>query len=60
MRVRQKDAGYVYGQGQISEVQMSALGATNHQSQGQTSMLWEKKRMTQEKIEQFREEKLQK
>ena len=56
VRVRQKDAGYVYGQGQISEVQMT----TNQQSAGQTSMLWEKKRLTQEKIEQYRELKLQK
>lgn len=43
VRIRQKDSGYVYGQGQISEVQMSAA---NQQSAGQTSMLWEKKRMT--------------
>ena len=56
VRIRQKDAGYVYGQGQISEVQMQGTG---HQlSAGQTSMLWEKKRLTQEKIEQYREQKL--
>ena len=55
VRVRAKDASYVYGSGSINDVGNPKMQSTA----GQTSMLWERKRLTQEKIELYREQKLQ-
>lgn len=52
VRVRTKDNSYLYGQASINDV------GNPQMSMNQTSMLWEKKRINQEKLEQFRELKL--
>ena len=53
VRVRNNN-GYTYGQATMQDGQPARMD-----SLGQTSMLWEKKRANMDKIEAFREQRLQ-
>ena len=53
IRIRQRDNSYLYGNAYDS-------GSAQGQSDANTNMLWERKRINQEKIEVFRENRLQK